>query len=51
LRSSAALVAVAHAAETQSASDGSKVLTGKICTKSDPACVTCVKSTSSRGGK
>jgi len=42
-----AVVVVAYAAETQSAARGSKVLTGKVCTKSDSACVKCVKSTSS----
>jgi hypothetical protein len=48
-----ALVAVPHFAKAQSAArgSGSKVLTGKICTKSDSACVRCVKSTSGGGKK
>jgi hypothetical protein len=48
-----ALVAVPHVAEAQSAARGSsqKILTGKVCNKSDKACVKCVKSTSGGGGK
>jgi hypothetical protein len=45
-----ALVATAAAAGGTSAARGSKTLSGKICTKSDAACVTCVKS-SGGGGK